>query len=201
MDINIDENIITDPNRCSDSVQQTLESRISTVWITNGVIITTFTTFNAVALIDAKWWRPNDYFERLALFSAMFGILDVVSDVMFSLNVTSKYTQNYSVPLFIVIICWATIVFPVLLSVAQMVRQSRGAWFKEDVSREWMSKYPYILYILPFFCGSAFVAIAILNSNAFQLGVFSMGLSMAEMSRFNVQRVWTIILLEVWTLH
>ena len=200
LDIDIDDNITTDPSFCLDTVQ-TAETGISTVWLTNGVIITTFTAINAVALIDAQCLRPNDYFKRLALFNAMFGILDVVSDVMFSLNVTAKYIGNYGVPLFIIIVCWATIVVPVLLSVAQLARQSRGAWLKEDVSREWMSKYSLILYILPFCCGSAFVAIAILNSNAFQLGVFSMGLPMTEMSRFNVQRVWTIILLEVRTLY
>ena len=61
-----------------------------------------------------------------------------------------------------------------------------------------MSKYPYIPYILPFFCGSAFVTIAILNSNAFQLAVFSMGLPIVEIDKFNAQRVWTIIILEVF---
>ena len=80
-----------------------------------------------MALIDAKWFRPNEYFRKDALFKAMFGILDVISDVMFSVNVTMRHLQGDTVPLFIVAICWATIIIPVLLSIMQLTTESRRA--------------------------------------------------------------------------
>ena len=127
----------------------------------------------------------------------MCGVLDVITDVMFSLTVTEKQRDEERVPYFIVVICWVTIVVPVLLSICQLWRKSRGAWLREDVPRQWMDKYSVVLFILPFLCGSSFIALSVLNCNMFQMGVFSMGLSDSEFSSFNLQRLWTIILLEV----
>lgn len=178
----------------------TAASQLPSIWRINGGIIAGFLAFNIVALMDAKLLRRNDYFQANAIMKAMFGVLDVVSDVIFSISLTVKhYDQSdvHSVPFGIVVICWTTIVLPILLSVAQLWRQSRSSWLREDVVSSWMLRYPFILFVLPFFCGSAFVAVAIMNSNAFQLGLFSMGLSRDELGKFNLKRVWSIIVLEV----
>ena len=127
----------------------------------------------------------------------MFGVLDVISDVMFTLTVIEKHHDEETVPYFIVVTCWVTIVVPVLLSLCQLWRKCRGAWLKEDVPRQWMDKYSVVLFILPLLFGSAFTALSVLNCNMFQMGVFSMGLSNSEYRSFNLQRLWTIILLEV----
>lgn len=167
------------------------------VWTVNSGVIIAFTTFNGIAFLDAKKVRPNDYFQSGAILKAMFGVLDVVSDFIFSLTVTEKHFADNTVPFFIPVICWSTITVPVLLSLLQLTRRSRTIWLEEDVTLQWMTRFSFILYILPFCCGSAFVAVALLNSNAFRLGVFSMGLSRAELSRFSMQKVWSIILFEV----
>ena len=204
LSLEIDEDAIIDVDLCPNYLQssdltsgyQKLSAISSNIWIINAVIIGAFTTFNGFALIDTTMLRPNDYFQKAAMFKAMFGILDVISDVMFSLEMTTMFSEN-EVPLFIVITCWATIIIPVILSVAHLVQKSRGPWLKHDVTAQWMAKFPYILYISPFFCGSAFMAMAILNSNAFQLRVFSMSLPVAEKNKLNLQRVWTTLVLEV----
>ena len=183
--------------RDSDAVSTSSTVSLTTILAINGGIVAGFMSFDAVAWVDAKCLRKNDYFYVDALVKAMFGVLDVVSDVLFSRTVTVKYYEGHPVPLFIPILCWATIIVPVLMSLAQMARKSRGTWLREDIARHWMTRYPFVLYILPFFTGSAFVAVAVLNSNALQLGVFSMGLSKSELSKFSVQRMWSIILLEV----
>ena len=190
-----DENLIYEVGTCPQSGQQS-DVPIS-IWYVNGGIMAGVGVFNAIAIIDAKLLRQNDYFQPLALVKAMFGILDVISDVMFSLTVTAKHSKDDTPLNFVIVACWTTIAVPVLLSVWQLWRRSRSVWLREDVPRQWLSTNSFIMFILPFFCGSGFVAIAILNSNLFQLGVFSMGLSKTELSRFSLQRIWSIILLEV----
>ena len=163
----------------------------------NGGMIAAFLVFGGTALFDAKCLRKNDYFDGTAILKAMFGILDVVSDVKFSYFVSEKHFESHSVPNVLVLSCWASIAIPIFLSLMQLSRKSRGSWLREDIARHWISKHSMILYVLPILSGSAFVAIALLNSNAFQLDLFSMGLSKAELDKFGVQRVWSIVILEV----
>merc|ERR1719361_2226792 len=127
----------------------------------------------------------------------MFGVLDTVSDVIFAVTLTMLHVDDSDeVPLLVSVLAWVCIVCPILLSLFQLVRKSRGDWAKYDNVSRWIFKFSFFLYFLPIFSGSAFVALALVNSNALQLNVFSMGLSKHELSMFNVQRVWSIVMLE-----
>jgi len=156
-----------------------------------------FGVFNAAAFLDAKYIRKNDYFESGALMIALFGALDVISDVIFAVTVTLKQsTDGDEVPIMVPIVAWTCIVFPVLVSLVQLFRKMQSEWGLNDQIRRWMFKFSCKLYFVAILCGSAFGALALFNSNAFQLYALSMGLSKNQLGSFNVQRVWSIVFLE-----
>merc|ERR1719361_506034 len=93
-------------------------------------------------------------------------------------------------------ISWITVALPILMSLLQLIGKSTGEWDRNESVKHWILRHSFTLYLLPFLSGSAFNAIAIVNSNAFQLDVFSMGLSKREMHKFRLQRIWSVVLLE-----
>merc|ERR1719499_2401741 len=94
------------------------------------------------------------------------------------------------------LIAWTSIGVPVLMSLVQMIRMTRREWERKDNVKGWIFRHSMVFYFLPLLCGSAFNAVAILNSNAFQMDFFSMDLSETELSRFKVQRIWSIVFFE-----
>ena len=60
----------------------------------------------------------------------------------------------------------------------------------------WMHSYLRILYMMTVFCGSAFAAVDICNSNLFHLSVFNMGLNKRQKATFKNQRVLSTVLME-----
>lgn len=167
------------------------------VFLIDGVIAAGFATFGAIAYVDALFIRINDYFYIGAIIAALIGFLDVFSDVVFAVTVMTKP----SAPFEMIIGAWLFIVLPVAVSIVQLAYMAHTEWSRCVRLKRWILKNSYILYILPVFMGSSFVSLSILNSNALKLKVFSMGLSKDELARFNVQRVWSIVFLEVKSTH
>ena len=68
--------------------------------------------------------------------------------------------------------------------------------YSKHTVQAWVRSYLRILYVLSFFCGSAFAATNICNSNIFHLSMFNMGLNRRQRAIFKNQRVLSIVLLE-----
>ena len=158
--------------------------------------IISFSVFAVVAYVHARFYRKNDYFNAMAIVLALLQFLDVTSDARFAIAVLSEY-QNDKVPLSIPIAAWSFLVIPIAITLCQLHLIERKKWIKEDSLRQWMLTYSMMLIVAPILFGSAFTAIALLNCEAFQAPIFSMGLSRTQRMKFNAQRVWSVVMLEV----
>ena len=61
----------------------------------------------------------------------------------------------------------------------------------------WIKSKVKTLYFISIISGSSFSAIALVNSNLFQLSIFTMGLSRYHKSIFRNKRFFSVVLLEV----
>lgn len=166
------------------------------LWI-DGVLIGIFCIFVFVCYVDAEYIRINHYFLPMAIFGAMFGILDVLSDVLFAVTLIYQHEVDDRVHCMVIYASWTFILLPILLSLWQLVSVSKSQWAKDDAVRRWIVDHVFLFYALPVVCGSAFVAVSIVNCEALQLKVFTMGLSKNERMKFNAKRIWTVVFLEV----
>ena len=164
----------------------------------HGLIFCLFLVLSILAIFEANCCRKNDYFEFCALFKGMIGVLHVVTDVLFASLITARYRHDKSTwNLVFTVIAWTTIVLPTIFSFGQLCRMVHGEWTQKEGVRQWIIRYSHRLYILSFVCGNAFAAIGLVNSNAFRLKIFSMGLQQRDLSEFNIRILISVVIFEV----
>ena len=152
-----------------------------------------------ISLIDAWYIRPNDFYNIGVLLSAAFHILDTFSDVFFALTIT--YYSDFKLDtalLYIFIASISFIIVPMIITLAQLKHIINKHWNKSDELRSWLSTYIYILYIISILCGSSFTGVTICRSNMFNQPIFDIPLTKQDASHFNIKKLYSITLLEVY---
>ena len=171
-----------------------------------GCVFGVFAAFGLIAYLDAHFLRPNDYFELGYLVEALVSTLDILSDVVFAVAVSYRYSDEKAtvIPIGLVITTWLFVVFPMcgsLMSLAlETVYKSRNGWSDPEANPKaasWLAEYATILYLLSFVTGSSFTALLVVNSAAGMLPIFHMGLSKENLVKFGIRKLITVVLFEV----
>ena len=164
----------------------------------HGLTFCLFVVLSILAIFDAYCYRKNDYFKSSALLKGLIGVLHVVTDVLFASLITVRYHHDKSTwNLVFTVVAWTSNILPILLSLCQLSRMIQGEWSQKEGVRQWILRNSHVLYILSFICGNAFAAIGLVNSNAFRLKIFSMGLNQRDLSNFNIQSLISVVIFEV----
>eukprot|EP01083_Nonionella_stella_P166877 559323_1 len=179
-----------------DNKQGTTTRGISSLAITI-FIMSAFLAFALVSLVDAKCLRRNDYFLVFNIVGAALDVCDTVLDILFALNLTLYFNETKSIQFLVAAIAsYVFIIFPITYSIIQLVMKSRKWWETDDDIRSWWTDNSKVLYLLSICTGSSYTAVEIVNCNAFQLDVFTMGLKKPQRIQFNTKRVYGIVLCE-----
>eukprot|EP01084_Bolivina_argentea_P241163 404927_1 len=143
-----------------------------------------------ISYVYSKFIYQNDFYQVIALITASFHILDMVSDVLFSISMS--VSNNI-----IFILSVMFIVIPLMLSLYQLHRVIYKKWMRsDDEIKGWIRDNISILFILSVITGSSFAAIDLCYSNLFNLRQFDIPLSKTEISLFKTKRIYSIILFE-----
>ena len=158
------------------------------------LVVAVSTLIIIASYIDAYYigGRRNDFYRSNALISAVFQILDLVSDVFFCLKLLS-YEPKY-----LFIAAAAFIVLPITLSIGQLyvaVQQWRS--LGKDTVTTWLLNYSYWLYALSLLTGSAFSGTQICRSDMFGLPQFGLPLNDHQIIGFQSKKLWSTVMLEV----
>ena len=161
---------------------------------------------------DAKKLRKNELFEWNAILSFGFYSIDFFSDLFFSMKLylfmidDSHNIDEYQL-IYTLLFCFsiAFIFIPLLLNLFQL-HNELSKWLIDPIlSRTeapvWILSFMRLLYLVSIISGSSFSAIALFNSNLFQLRVFGMGLSRYHQKMFAHKRFFSVVLLEVCTVY
>ena len=174
------------------------------LWSVLGVIV--FVVI--LGCIDARKFRINELFVWNSILSFGFYSIDFFSDLFFSMKLylfmiddshdINEYQMIYTI-LFSFSI--AFIFIPLIFNLFQL-HQELSKWLNDPIlSRTeapvWILSFMRMLYFVSIISGSSFSAVALLNSNLFQLRIFGMGLSRYHQKMFANKRFSSVVLLEV----
>jgi hypothetical protein len=166
-----------------------------------GIMITPLVLFGISAFVDAKWLRPNDYFEPSYLVHGCLSILDLFSDIVFAVALSYRYHDLAVsvIPWYLPVAAWLSIGIPIFVDALLLGRKTcygKAKWTGDTMVQNWLKNYSSILYLLSFITGTSLAAVAVLNSAAFQMRLFNMGLTKATLKKYNKQKLWTVVILE-----
>lgn len=150
------------------------------------VILAALVNVIILCFVYAKLIRPNDYFKAGALLTATVYFMDMISDIMFTLQ-----APNFMV----LVMCIVFIVLPVFITLYQLFVAIKK-WKRNDILSQWLSDHVFVLYMLSIITGSAFAAVAVCTSNAFGLAITNMPINKTEVQKFETKRIYSIVLLE-----
>ena len=169
------------------------------------ILIGVIVAFIVVAIfgyLDARIVRTNDFYRAGTLITAALQMLDMLSDCFLAIDISFAMEidpdKPYGIFLYVCIIC---IALPSLMSLFQVYYFSSRIWGNDNKIREWLLKYSKLLYIGSVLTGSSFTAVEIMNSNFLALQYFDMGLSQRQMIGFKSQRIYSVVILEVCSIH
>lgn len=170
------------------------------LYIIYSIIVGAVGVLSLLALVDAWYCRVNDYFQIGSIIKALLGFLDFISDLLFAAQLTVFLIDDQRNPIPLIIATMAAylcIVLPMLISFMQLLNENKQQWVHSVHLRNWMQSYSHFLYMVSVVSGTAFTAIALVNSQAFGLEIFSMGLAKRKRLEFNLNRVWAVVACEV----
>ena len=163
------------------------------------ILLAVASIFICVAImgyINAKYMYIDDFFSMAAIVSAMCYVVDLLCDIFISIALSERIMdKNIFSWLFIASLVF--IVFPIMVSIVQLSQQIDNYWIKDDQIKLWLTDNSKTLFLLSFLCGSSFTAVELMNSNLFELYLFSMDLSKEQMHRYMAKRIYSIVFLEV----
>ena len=153
----------------------------------------------------------NELWEATPIIASLFHANDFFSDMFFCLklgvfafantddtHLTSK-AQNEFFYLFLG--CLVCIIIPVVATLLQLYSQidewEANAVLQNTRVIRWLEEYITGVYVLAVITGSSFTAISICNCYLLKLNFFSMGLSVYHQNEFQINRFFSIVLLEV----
>ena len=157
-------------------------------------LIVVFVIIIGLAQIYAQFIYINHFFRVTALITAAVHIMDMLSDVFFTIN--ASYGHQQLEVLIICILSGCFILIPIVMTLVQLCLQMEKHWLKDDKLRSWLSENTKLLYFTSIVTGSSFTAIELFNSNLFGLPQFDMGLTRKELMGYQYKRVYSVVLLE-----
>ena len=168
----------------------------------NLVICALALLFIFTAFVDAKWIRRNDYFDPGCIIKSCLGFLDFVSDVLFAVQllmlcIDDEPDDNGLMLNVLTIAAFSFIMIPMAFSFHQLFIENKREWIRSVQLRNGMKSKSYIIYMLSVLSGSAQSAVALVNSDAFKLQMFSMGLTKRQRLAFDTHRIWSVVVCEV----
>ena len=151
-------------------------------------------------LIDSKIWRHNELFKVTIMFSILMHFCDVVSDVLFVLQVFVTWYYKSVIFSFILIFGILFLVVPSFVHFYQL-HKSIKLWMTDietkKVVQAWVQLHLRFLYVISLLLGSSISAVDLCNTNLFHLKIFNMGLNRLQRSKFKNKRIFSTVLLEV----
>ena len=168
-------------------------------------ILSSIALFVIIGCIDARKLRKNELFVWSSILSFGFYSIDFFSDLFFSMKLylfmidQSKEYQSIYTTLFCGSITF--IFIPLILNLYQLHKEL-SKWLIDPIlsrteSPVWILSYMRLLFVVSIISGSSFSAVALFNSNLFQLRIFGMGLSRYHQKMFANKRFFSVVLLEV----
>ena len=164
------------------------------------IIVAVVLLIAITAWIDARCCRINDYFKIGFITRTLIGFLDFLSDLLFALKLTMLCLDAAEYPeetLIATIAAYIFIALPIFVSFKQLIVENKREWIHSAQLRNWMKSWSYVLNVASIITGSAYNAVALANSQMFNLSVFSMGLTKDQMMRFSTQRIFGVVMCEV----
>ena len=161
-----------------------------------------------VGSVDAKKVRRNELFAWTSIVSFGFYSIDFFSDFFFSMKLylfmidENHGIDEYQLTYTILFSCSITfIVIPLILNLFQLHKEL-SKWLEDPIlcrteAPAWILSFTRLLYFVSIISGSSFSAVALFNTNLFQLKVFGMGLSRYHKTAFANKRFFSVVLLEV----
>ena len=146
--------------------------------------------------IDAKLCRVNDFYSIMAIISTKCHAYDLISDIFLSITISERIMDR-DIFLWLFIASLIFIIVPIIVSMAQLWHQMNKHWIKDDHIKLWLKENTKLLFLLSFLCGSSFTAIELMNSDLFQIYLFSMALSKEQLHRYMAKSIYSIVILEV----
>ena len=140
----------------------------------------------------------NDFYRLSSLTTAFLYILDVTAYLLFMYYITlqTDFTTNLLLQS-LLISAVIFIVIPVCITLYQLHLQLEK-WDKQSVETgQWLSRNISFLCFMSILTLSPFTAIKLCRSHLFNLRQFSMPLTRSQSSKFQSQRLFTAILLQV----
>ena len=157
---------------------------------------------------DAKQIRTNELFAWTSILSFGFYSIDFFSDLFFSMKLylfmidDNHDIDEYQLIYTVLFSCSIIFIFiPLIFNLFQLQREL-SKWLNDPIllhteAPVWILSFMRLLYFVSIISGSSFSAVALFNSNLFQLKIFGMGLSRYHKTMFANKRFFSVVLLEV----
>ena len=160
------------------------------------IVVSIFVIVAFTGYIDAKFLRINDFFKPISIISALLQVLDLVSDVFTSVAIMER-AMDKDIYLWLFLASLVFIIIPIIVSIGQLMHQINKHWMKDDKLKLWLTENSKILFVASIFCGSSFTAVKLMNSNLFQVYLFSIGLTKEQRNRYMTKSVYSVVIFEV----
>ena len=147
-----------------------------------------------ISWIDANCIRRNDFHRVELLISAMFQILDSISDILLVLIIVYYIETTL---LFVLVAVIFFIITSSIMSVIQLKQMINKHWKKSEEMRSWLSKWSCMLYIISLLFGS-FFGIHLCRSNLFGLALFDMPPAEKDAIDFEIKKLYSVTIFKVW---
>eukprot|EP01084_Bolivina_argentea_P286052 490640_1 len=149
-----------------------------------------------LSYIDATKCRINDFYKLSCLINAAIHTLDMLSDILFTAQLSFHLQINEPSPLFLIFVTSILfIIIPILITLAQLNHEINKHWIKNDQLNSWISKNVKILYCLSILLGSSFASVDVCCSHLFQMDVFSLPIARKRLIGFQ-NKIYSLVLCE-----
>ena len=157
---------------------------------------------------DSQKCRKNELFQWNSIVLFGFYLIDFCSDIFLSMELfllmmdaNNEYDEFKDIFTVLFISSIVFIFVPVVTTLVQLHTEI-SKWLVDPILSQteaqlWILSYARMLYAVAIISGSSFSAVTLLNSNLFQLNVFSMGLARFHQKIFRNKRFFSVVLLEV----
>ena len=159
------------------------------------IIMGIFLLLLIISYIIARFISINDFYSLTSLITAFLYILDTITDILFVVNISkqSDYPSSTLSPLLLAAIFF--IILPVTITIFQLFLYIKK-WKRNYEVAHWLDRNIALLYILSVITGSSFSAVLICTSSLFNLNKFSLPLDKLNINKYQIKRVYSIVLLQ-----
>ena len=196
MDIIDDESIALGTDQSTNSINTGIDSNYA-LWIL--VLACILLLIILVSWIYSKMQKfRNDFYDLSSLITACTHIVNVSAYLLFLNYITYKFdlVDTVSLEALLIMAC-IFIVIPLCITLYQLHVQLKK-WEKQSVEfGEWIARNASFLCFTSIITLSPYTAVKLCRSHLFNLRHFAMPLTKLQASKFQSQRLFTVILLQV----